>query len=220
MFKALIEIFRKEDLLQLSYEACIKMLKADQEMFEAAWKSLRKSDTGEMTIDIYNKDAEINEFERDIRRKVLAHLTTSPTRDIVFGLILVSIVIDIERIGDYTKNIVELAQNHPRKLSGDKFEQDLVTLETKTSQRFKLVIDAFEKSEVGTARTVMHDHRDITKLCDATLHRILAGELDDIPSNDAVAMSLYMRYLKRINSHITNIASGIVNPFDRIGFKE
>jgi len=220
MFKALIEIFRKEDLLQISYDSCIKMLKSDQEMFEAAWKSLRKSDTGEMAIDIYKKDAEINEFERDIRRKVLAHLTTSPTKDIVFGLILISIVIDIERIGDYTKNIVELAQNHPKKLHGNKFEQDLLNLESKTSARFTNVIEAFEKSEVEIARNVMHNHREISKLCDAILHRILEGELDDIPSNHAVAMGLYLRYLKRINSHITNIASGIVNPFDRIGFKE
>ncbi len=220
MFKTLLEIFRKEDLLQKAFDNSIKMLKSDEEMFTAAWKSLRESDSGTISIDVYAKDAEINAFERDIRRKVLAHLTTSTSRDIVFGLILTSIVIDIERIGDYIKNIVELARYHPKKLNGASYENDLLRLENKIAQRFKQIIEAFENTNVDLARTVMLDHRENTKLCDRILHRVLEGELNDIPSNDAVAFALYLRYLKRISSHITNIASSIVNPFDRIGFKE
>lgn len=220
MIKSLIEIFKKEDLLQQSYDSCIKMLHTDFEMFQAVSNSLRNSDTGEISIDVYAKDAEINAFEREVRRKVLAHLTTSPARDIVFGLILVSIVIDIERIGDFMKNIVELAKYHPKKLSGGPFEEFLCEIEEKVANRFTLLIDAFEKSETEIARSIMLDHRDYTKNCDKMLHRILDGELNELPSSDAASIALYIRYMKRISSHITNVASGIVNPFDRIGFKE
>ena len=220
MFKALIEIFRKADLLQQAYKASIEMLKTDREMFNAAYTSLRKSDKGEIAIDIYTKDAKINEYERDIRRKVLAHLVASPSKDIVFGLILVSIVIDIERIGDYTKNIVELAQMHPKRLSGGEFEKDIADIEKKASRRFGLIINAFENSDVEAAGLLMRQHRATSQRCDGLLKSILQEEHPELSTTDAVTIALYVRYLKRICSHITNIASGIVNPFDQIGFKE
>ena len=58
----------------------------------------------------------INAYEREVRRKVFTHLAVTGERDLHAGLVLVSVVIDIERIGDYTKNIVELALHHPDKL--------------------------------------------------------------------------------------------------------
>jgi len=40
-----------------------------------------------------------------------------------------------------------------------------------------------------------------------------------IRPGDAVALGIYFRWLKRINSHLRNITTGVVNPFDRIGFE-
>lgn len=220
MFKMLMEVFRKEDLLQQAYDASIEMLKVDKEMFDAAYKSLRNSDIGEMTIDVYAKDALINEYEREIRRKVLAHLVASPSKDLVFGMILVSIVIDIERIGDYVKNIVELAHEHPEKLAGTGIDERVAGVEAEVSQRLEMVIHAFKNSDVEVARAIMRKHRAITQHCDGVVNSLLHEGSSDISSADTVALALYARYLKRISSHITNITSGIVNPFDRIGFSE
>ena len=220
MFRTLIEVFRREDLLQQAYCTSIEMLKVDNEMFEASLKSLRQSDNAEIDIDVHTKDAQINQFERDVRRKVLAHLSTTQSRDIVFGLILISIVIDIERIGDYTKNIVELAQNHPHKLAVGGFENNLFNIETSVRQRFTTVINAFENSDIEAARGIMDQHREITQLCDSIVNSLIQEEHPELPRIDTVAIALYARYLKRVSSHITNIASSIVNPFDGIGFKE
>ncbi|NQS98333.1 MAG: hypothetical protein HQ591_07760 [candidate division Zixibacteria bacterium] len=220
MFRTLIEVFRREDLLQQAYSTSIEMLKVDNEMFDAAYKSLRQSDSAEIGTDVHTKDVQINEFERDIRRKVLAHLSTTQSRDIVFGLILISIVIDIERIGDYTKNIVELAQNHPHRLEVGEFEADLSEIETSVGQRFTTIINAFENSDVEAARGLMDQHRQITQVCDSIVKSLIQEEHPELSRIDTVAIALYSRYLKRVSSHITNIASGIVNPFDGIGFKE
>lgn len=220
VFKTLKEIFRKEDLLQQAYDASVEMLKVDKEMFDAAYHSLRNSDKGEMTIDIYAKDAQINEYQRDIRRKVVAHLVASPAKDLVFGLILVSIVIDIERIGDYIKNIVELAEEHPRKLFGVGFEERVADVEKDVSRRFEILVEAFENFDVEAARKLMRGHRAITQNCDGMLKSLLHVEIPEMTCSDSVAIALYTRYLKRVSSHITNIASSIVNPFDRIGFSE
>jgi hypothetical protein len=40
-----------------------------------------------------------------------------------------------------------------------------------------------------------------------------------IGPGDAVSLGLYFRWLKRINSHLRNIVTSVVNPFDKIGFK-
>ena len=59
----------------------------------------------------------------------MTHLAIGGKDDIGSGLVLVSVVIDIERIGDYTKNIYDLAVNHPKKLEGGVVEDRLQKIE-------------------------------------------------------------------------------------------
>ena len=33
-------------------------------------------------------------------------------------------------------------------------------------------------------------------------------------------MALYLRYLKRVSAHIKNVATSVVNPYHRIGYRE
>ena len=40
-----------------------------------------------------------------------------------------------------------------------------------------------------------------------------------ISSREAVIAALASRYTKRISAHLSNLASSVVNPFDRIGFR-
>ena len=49
---------------------------------------------------------------------------------------------------------------------------------------------------------------------------MIANKDKNMSTSDAVSLAMYARYLKRINAHLTNIASAIVNPFPRIGFRE
>ena len=82
---------------------CYEMLDLCHTMVKASVKSLRHSETAEVAVDLYEMDKKLNAFERDVRRKVMTHLSLGHTADIGSGLTLVSIVIDMERIGDYTK---------------------------------------------------------------------------------------------------------------------
>ena len=58
----------------------------------------------------------------------------------------------------------------------------------------------------------------INQACDDCLEALVKEEDKNISAGDAVALSLYSRQLKRINSHLRNITTSVVNPFDRIGF--
>ena len=113
MWKTLIGAFKKHNLYQQALAEACEMLETDGRMFEASVESLRRSDTADIAVDIYKLDKEINRSERDVRKKVMTHLVVSGGTELAHGLALISVVIDIERIGDYTKNIYDLARRHP-----------------------------------------------------------------------------------------------------------
>jgi len=220
MFEELLKLFGKENLLDQAFKTTVKMLESDEEMFEASVNSLRRQDTAELPFDIYEKDQQINKFEREVRRNVLTHLTVSDKKNVNAGLVLISIVIDVERIGDYTKNIAELASEHRKRLLGGVFEDDLAEIEKTVQTRFRDLTRAIMEKDIAMAREIMDSHKDIAKMSDTALAGIIAGKDSSLSPGDAVVLALYFRYLKRIAAHLTNIASSIVNPFPRIGFRE
>jgi len=219
MYKKFLELFGKENLLDQAIKTTEEMLKTDREMFEASITSLRKHGDAKLPFDIYEKDKEINQFEREVRRNVLTHLTVAGVQNIVPGLVLVSIVIDVERIGDYTKNIAELASAHPTRLHGGMFEEDLADIEKIVLERFDTIIGVVNDMNIEAAKQIMSDHRNISSRCDQRLMDIIAEKDQTLTPGNAVTLALYFRYLKRTASHLTNIASSIVNPFPRIGFR-
>jgi phosphate uptake regulator len=220
MLNQFFELFRRDNMLQQAHDRSLEMLEADREMFLAAASSLREHDDARIELDIYAKDQLINAYEREVRRKVLTHLVLSSSRNIAAGLALVSIVIDIERIGDLTKNIVDLALNHPGRLECGSLEVDIRKIETTVKTMFTLLIEAFPDGDEDKAKEVMSEHWWIARRADEILNILIARSAPDLVCNEAVSTALYVRFLKRISAHLMNIASSIVNPFDRIGFRE
>ena len=219
MFKELFELFRKDNLLKQAYDRSLEMLREDREMFVAAMRSLREHDDARIEVDIYAKDQLINAYEREVRRKVFTHLTVAQGDNIHAGLTLVSIVIDIERIGDITKNIVSLALQHPGKLVCGGFEADIRTIETTVRTMFALLIEALPAADVAKAKEVMGEHWWIARRTDEIINTLVSKGDPELPCTEAVTTAMYARYLKRISAHLMNVASSIVSPFDRIGFR-
>ena len=221
MFKQIFELFKSDSLYEQALTECHEMLENDREMFNESTKSLRKSDTADIPIDIYAMDKKINQFERDVRRKVTTHLAVSGNEDLGSGLILVSVVIDIERIGDYTKNIYDLAVQHPKKLNAGSFEEILTNMENATTDFLNKTIDAFKTQDIEAARKLMVEYKtDISATSNEIVNSIVSGSNDEFSSSTASALCLYARYLKRIAAHSRNLVSSIVNPFERIGYPE
>ena len=221
MFKQIFEIFKSDSLYEQALSECHEMLDIDLTMFKESIKSLRKSDSAEIAIDIFAMDKKINEFERDVRRKIMTHLAIGGKEDIGSGLILVSVVIDIERIGDYTKNIYDLAVNHPKKLNGGSVEDSLSEIEKISFKLFEDTIDAFKNQNIEKSRSLMGTYKEhISKQSDAITNDIIMGKIGDLEIGTASAVELYARYLKRIAAHSRNLISSVVNPFERIGYPE
>tara|TARA_B110000116_G_C16658656_1_gene500684 strand:- start:133 stop:798 length:666 start_codon:yes stop_codon:yes gene_type:complete len=221
MFKQIFELFKSDSLHEQALNECHEMLEISRQMFNESIKTLRQSDKADIPIDIYAMDKKINEFERDVRRKVMTHLVVSGKNDLGSGLILVSVVIDIERIGDYTKNIYDLALQHPRKLKGGDFEGHLNNIENATKEFLNETIDAFKNQDIEKSRKLMLDYKtDISSVSSEIVDSIVSGKNSSFTSDEAASLCLYARYLKRIAAHSRNLVSSIVNPFERIGYSE
>ena len=221
MFKQIFEIFKSNSLHEQALTECHDMLEIVREMYNESTNSLRTSDTAEIPIDIYAMDKKINEFERDVRRKIMTHLAVGGKEDIGSGLVLVSVVIDIERIGDYTKNIYDLALNHPKKLSGGSLETTLDEMEKSTKDFLNKAIDSFKNQDIELARQLMSDYKkDISSTSNEIVNSIVSNKNNEFSPDVAGALCLYARYLKRIAAHSRNLISSIVNPFERIGYPE
>ena len=221
MFKQIFGIFKSDSLYNQALTECHEMLDIDLTMYKASIKSLRESDTAEIDINIYAMDKKINEFERDVRRKIMTHLAIGGKEDIGSGLVLVSVVIDIERIGDYTKNIYDLAVNHPKMLDGGTLEKRLSKVEAVSLTLFESSINAFKNQDIEKARDLMALYKEsISEQCESITKDIISGKLSDIDVGKGTAVAMYARYLKRISAHSRNLISSIVNPFERIGYPE
>ncbi len=219
MWKSLLHLFKEEDLYTQALENSYQMLDMDLAMYEASVDSLRRSDISEIAIDIYKMDKQINAYERDVRKKVITHLAVTGSADLVSGLVLVSVVIDIERIGDYTKNIFDLARNHPARLTAGSAEEELRRIEATVTQQFRDMITAFKTSDEKQARKIMAEYKEeVSAACDNITHGVVNGEIQDLGTSEGTAVALYARYLKRIAAHSRNIITSVVNPFDRIGY--
>lgn len=220
-WKNVFSLFRKDDLYTQALAESHQMLDISLKMFEASVESLRRYDDGTLPVDVYAMDKQVNRFEREVRRKVMTHLTVCGPADLASGLVLVSVVIDIERIGDYAKNIFDLARYHPRRLDAGSLESEVADLETRVGEVFRLMVGAFKASDAEKARRIMRDYKSgISADCEEIVRRIVGGEVTDLSAGDSSALVLYVRYLKRIAAHSRNLVSGIVNPFHRIGYKE
>jgi phosphate uptake regulator len=219
MLKRWLAIFQKDTLMDHAYHRSFEMFDILREMFTTARESLRHMEDTEIGIDIYDKDLEVNRFEREVRREVFNHLAVSGPERLPSGLALVSIIIDIERIGDYTKNIVELALNHPGKLHGAKYEEDLQRVEAAVEENLAKTKSCFESCDEASALELLKKYDWVNPVCDERLMELVKEEDKSIRPGDAVSLALYFRWLKRINSHLRNVITSVVNPFDRIGFK-
>ena len=214
MFKQLLAVLKKGDLVNQALDDTQTMLEKANCLFNEAVKGFENNKPA--GFDIYELDREINYLEKKIRRKVLEHLSINPQQDIVASLVLTSIVISIERIGDYSKNIYELVDLYDE---GDKITIDKQLTESAVfiSKTFKEVEKVFASGNAKEAHGIMNKINPVKKGFETYIFEEAATQTGRSTRRTIVNV-LYSRYLKRVAAHLETIASGIANPFDMIGF--
>jgi len=222
VFKDLVTIWNSEDSLSQAWTSSNEMLHLSHEMFTDSVKALRSGEKNKVIKSIKLRDEEINQYHRDIRKKVVTYYSVSKdVTNINSGLVLINMVVDIERVGDYTKNILDLAKYYPKKLRSEKISEDLRIIEQAVIERFQNTVKAVEEMDEIAAKELIKSYRsDLGKLSDNLVASSISGDLKIGEEHMASSMVLYARYLKRIGAHLKNITSVVINPFESIGYKK
>jgi phosphate transport system protein len=222
LFNDVINLWKADDLLSQAWDDSHKMLNLSHEIFQQALIYLQKGENIDTLKALKKRDKEINEFQRNVRRKVLTHYAVEQdTSNMADGLILINMVVDIERIGDYCKNILDLAINHDQSINSSEISEDLAMIEQEVKERFDKTLQAMESQDVELAQSLMEGYKEqMTGKSDEIVNSILKNELHFGSEARTASIALYARYLKRIGAHLKNITTTLVNPFDAIGYKE
>ena len=222
VFKDLVTIWNSEDSLSQAWTSSNEMLHLSHEMFTDSINALRSGEKNKVIKSIKLRDEEINQYHRDIRKKVVTYYSVSKdVTNINSGLVLINMVVDIERVGDYTKNILDLAKYYPKKLRSEKISEDLRIIEQAVIERFQNTVKTVEEMDEIAAKELIKSYRsDLGKLSDNLVASSISGDLKIGKEHMASSMVLYARYLKRIGAHLKNITSVVINPFESIGYKK
>ncbi len=214
MFREFFQLWKKAGLLNEALKETEKMLLVAKNMFSFSLRVLM--DKEKEKEDIYKIDRELNKLQRNVRRKILEHLSINPQQDVTSCLVLITIVIDIERIGDYSKNLIELSHKYPQRLKGRYIER-IREIEKDIEGLFDGTINAFKNADIDLARQIMERHARIAVHCEKVVEDLV--EDTQVSSRMGIICALLARYLKRVSAHLKNIASGVSNPFHRLGYK-
>ena len=112
MLRELLSILRASDPLRDIGESFGSMLGLTLEMNIAAGQLFfGESDSATESKRIRERDIQVNQLERKIRRQVITHLAIPGNEaDTPYSLLLMSLSKDVERLGDYAKNLSELIE--------------------------------------------------------------------------------------------------------------
>jgi phosphate uptake regulator len=216
MFKNLLDFWKGKDFLTNVTEDFGNMLKDAQDMFEMVCKNL----FGDKIIDnledrIYEVDKKINLFEKDIRKRIISHLSIQPSVDVPMSLLMMSVVKDAERLGDYAKNLYEVPRLLRSALDAKTFGELYGDMDRTIIKMFEDTKRAFIDSDEQAARDIWQTERTVVKRCDRIIEELAKSGLE---TDQAVAFTLIARYFKRTAAHLTNIATSVILPISELDF--
>lgn len=220
VFNDLIQIWKSDDLLSQAWDDSIKMLELSEELFLESISCLKSGEKNKVISLLKEKDQVINQYQRDVRKKVVTHFSVNQNNiELNSALVLINLVVDVERIGDYCKNILDLSKSYPGEFDVSDFNEDLECVESEVTNRFKETISIISKNDESAAKDHVSSYKkEIGKVCDKIVSHCVQGKIKTNSEKNTAALALYSRYLKRISAHLNNVSSVIINPIEMVGY--
>ena len=199
-----------------SIEAKVQtMLAHDRHEFDLAMSSLLGGVVAsEVNEEVRATDKKVNGLEREIRRELVVHASVFGGIDSPAVLVYMSVVKDIERVGDYAKNLLDLA------LEGADFSHvpnvdDWRRVAAEVSQFITDAGAAFHARDAARSRELRQQGDRLLGYFD---QRVSALIRQDPPEAQAVPRALAHRFLKRVVAHLMNLLSAVTMPMDQLDY--
>ena len=216
MFKNLLSFWKGKDFLGQVLEDFKDMLDDTENMFISVCQRLiHNKEEKNLEERIYKVDAQVNSLVKDIRKRIIEHLSIQPSVDVPTSLLLMSVVKDAERLGDYAKNLLEVSNFIQQPMDKEKYAKLFNNIEDEIANLFKQTKKAFIESDEDKAAKTWIYEREIAKRCDDIIKQLSKSELS---VNEAVCFTLMARHFKRIAAHLTNIATSVILPLTDLDY--
>ena len=224
-FQQGMDIYEKQPILKKAFADAAEMLKRDKYMFNETCTALLsnqylrgKSLKNKTLLDvIVREDQRINTYEQKIRGQILKYLADNSAPDVENSLVLTSVVIDLERLGDYTKDLAKLTLLQPVELRGSYYGKSIRQYKRDIMKMFKLADAAFVSGDKDKAKQLHALNKQLRKSTDEFLLKLDKDE--KVTSREAINFTLYTRYFRRVAAHLENISSTAIRQFPYLGFK-
>ncbi len=218
-FKSLMSLFREDDWTAELVELFDRMLaNASCMLAYTSGVVIDGKPDADPQAQVFDPDKEINALMRKIRRRVVSRLVVSGrSRDVPTAMIFMNAVKDAERIGDYIKNLYEIAELMPDDPDRGLYQEWLGHRAELLGDLIQRTREAFSEGDDAAGATVIADTRKLARETETAIREITSwnGQV-----RDAVCLVLALRFDKRIAAHLGNIATTLVMPIDLLDFHD
>jgi len=218
VLKELLSLFRADDAIAQMGADFSKMVELSRELTARAGHVLfgeGKSEEAELEA-IAKSDVAINKLERSIRKQLIAHLIlTRDAGDVTYCLLLMSLVKDVERLGDYAKNVSEIRVEANAGLPDDEIGAEMRSIRDAVESTYASVNEVFATSDARAATQLIQQGKAVNRRCDDLISKVAASSYN---AATTTAIVLAARYYKRIESHLLNILTGVVMPLHKLDY--
>jgi len=216
MFESILGFWSGKDFLAQVLDDFSEMLRTAEKMYaDVMGHFLIQRQEPEFRQSVYRRDQAINTLERKIRCRIISHLAVRPRVSLNACLVLMSVVKDAERLGDYSKNLLEAAEAIERPLDQGEFERFFGDIPQQIMGCFADTAKAFVESDEALARSVVRCQRGVAARCEQIWLELARS---DLSPNHAVCLAVSARFMKRIALHLANIATAVVMPVSDLDY--
>ena len=166
--------------------------------------------------DIRRGDKAVNRLQRSIRKQTFVEMAASSGTagvSLPFGISIMNIVKDVERIGDYAKDLAWLVETVGPLKPGRPLMERFTSAVSDVNQWMESLTQAMASGEQVRAVHLIDRGRDLRSELREVQRLLLTEEQANL---DAPAETLAVQFYIRITSHGLNVLSTLVTPLHRM----
>ncbi len=211
-----LSFFRKPEEGGLEHiDAQVQRMVADaRHTFDLAMNAITGGAVDTVADEVRRTDRQINVTEMEIRRELVVHASVHGGADTPEVLVVMNMIKDLERIGDYNKNIFDMAEEGVSFAGADDMDQ-ILAYRDEVSARIALMGEILTVRDEERTRTYINRGDEMRREFDARITELIHSAE---PALKAVPRALLYRFLKRVTAHSLNVASAVVMPVDRLDY--
>jgi phosphate uptake regulator len=210
-----MSFFRSDEGGISQIESQVQRMIADaRHTFDLAMNAVTGGAVETVADEVRRTDRQINVTEIEIRRELLVHISVHGTADAAEMLVFMNMIKDLERIGDYNKNIFDLALEGVSFSGAEDLEQ-ILGFRDELSSRIALMGEILDTRDEDRARAYIERSDQLRREFDGLVNELVHATA---PALVAVPRALLYRFLKRVAAHCANVVTAVVMPVDRLDY--